>query len=396
MRVGVVGVAAAALVGATLAVAPLTFSGPINAPIQGTCTPGQQCDRLASVLLPDTKAPAAQAAEPAVPTALEPLADALAPAVAPRANVPAAARVVPGITTPDAGVATVPALPPAAALPNTALPPMPGVGVPPPGLGIPPMGIPGIPNLAGLAGIPGGVNSAAAVVNGVLGVGNTAVALVTSSALAVTYVVLAYNALQDSGIIPASSAAAGTVGSMLLPSALPAAAVPGLPGISPAALIGLAAAGGMPGINLPSLPGVSPANLVTLAAAAGIPTSLPGLPGLSPADLTALAAGGLPMLAAAGLPALPGVDPAALAAALPTLAAGLPAGLPPLPGVDPAALAAALPALAAGLPALPAGLPALPAGLPALPPPPPLPAPAIPPHPPLCTPGFGPIGFCVP
>ncbi|WP_245917596.1 hypothetical protein, partial [Mycobacterium kansasii] len=379
MRVGVVGVAAAAMVGGTLAVAPLTMSGPMRTPNQGTCTAGQQCDRLASVLMPGTSAQPGKPAQAAPAPAQLPT-DALTPVLAPRA-APEAARAVPGVASgpglpgvTDLGPAALPAAPP---LPDAALPAGPGlpdIGTPyigTPYLGVPGLGLPGVPNLANG---PAAVGTATSVVNGVLGIGGTIAGVTTSSALAVTYVVLAYNALQSSGILPQLNSTANTIGSMLFPSGLPSVglptlSLPGLPalsGVSPAGLIALAGVGGLPNLSLPSLPGVSPTNLLGLAAA-----GLPGLPGVSPTDVVALAAGGLPQLASAlpglqaGLPALPGVDPAMLAAALPALAAGLPGGLP---AVDPAMLAAALPALTAGgLPALPGGLPALPGGLPALP-----------------------------
>ncbi|REU33357.1 hypothetical protein DSK24_00350, partial [Mycobacterium tuberculosis] len=69
-----------------------------------------------------------------------------------------------------------------------------------------------------------GVNTAAAVVNGVLGVGGTAAGVVTASAVAVTYLVLAVNALESSGILPTARGTASTVASLLLPGAQSAAA----------------------------------------------------------------------------------------------------------------------------------------------------------------------------
>ncbi|ORB83845.1 hypothetical protein B1987_08535, partial [Mycobacterium kansasii] len=328
MRVGVVGVAAAAMVGGTLAVAPLTMTGPMRTPNQGTCTAGQQCDRLASVLMPGATAQPGKVAQAAPAPAQLPT-DALTPVLAPQA-APEAARAVPGVASPlgpglpggDLGPAALPAAPP---LPNAALPPgagLPDIGTPyigTPYIGIPGLGLPGVPDLANG---PAAVGTATSVVNGVLGIGGTIAGVTTSSALAVTYVVLAYNALQSSGILPQLNSTANTIGSMLFPSGLPSVGlptlnVPGLPaltGVSPAGLIALAGVGGLPNLSLPSLPGVSPTNLLGLAAA-----GLPGLPGVSPTDVVALAAGGLPQLASA-LPGLPaGVNPAMLAAALPAL-----------------------------------------------------------------------------
>ncbi|REY80547.1 hypothetical protein DSL31_22295, partial [Mycobacterium tuberculosis] len=182
MRLAIVGTAAAAAIGGTLAVAPLTLSTPERV-AGGTCSAGQQCDRLAAVLMPDTATPSGPAAaEHAVPAPFEPVADTIAPGLVPRPGVPAAAAVprvgppaVPGL--PNIPGAAGPALPPPPALPNLAAPSVPGVGIP--GIGIPGIGIPGI----GIPGVPDpitGVNTAAAVVNGVLGVGGTAAGVVTA------------------------------------------------------------------------------------------------------------------------------------------------------------------------------------------------------------------------
>ncbi len=61
MRLAIVGTAAAAAIGGTLAVAPLTLSTPERV-AGGTCSAGQQCDRLAAVLMPDTATPSGPAA----------------------------------------------------------------------------------------------------------------------------------------------------------------------------------------------------------------------------------------------------------------------------------------------------------------------------------------------
>ncbi|CKO34542.1 Conserved membrane protein of uncharacterised function [Mycobacterium tuberculosis] len=244
MRLAIVGTAAAAAIGGTLAVAPLTLSTPERV-AGGTCSAGQQCDRLAAVLMPDTATPSGPAAaEHAVPAPFEPVADTIAPGLVPRPGVPAAAAVprvgppaVPGL--PNIPGAAGPALPPPPALPNLAAPSVPGVGIP--GIGIPGIGIPGVPDPIT------GVNTAAAVVNGVLGVGGTAAGVVTASAVAVTYLVLAVNALESSGILPTARGTASTVASLLLPgaqsaaAALPAVGLPALPGVTPASLLAMAA-----------------------------------------------------------------------------------------------------------------------------------------------------------
>lgn len=238
MRVAIAGAAAAAVLGGALAVAPLTISNQSRTSTgAGTCSAGQQCDKLASVLMPQTGKPAA-AGSNGVPSALEPP-EPVSPAVAPKPPAEPAAYTPPNPS--PAGPGLLPGanntVPPASS-PANALPPgydpndaaLPGIGQ------VPGVGVPGLPDLygyaggvAGLAGVPYGVNAAAAVVNGVLGVGNTVASVVSTSALAVTYVVLAYNALQSSGILPAAQGTISSLGSMLLPSAaaaLPAAALP--------------------------------------------------------------------------------------------------------------------------------------------------------------------------
>ena len=83
-------------------------------------------------------------------------------------------------------------------------------------------------DLGGLVGLGGAANGATAaftVVNGLLGVGNSVSSAVTSGALAVTYVVLAYNALNSSGLLPQIQGVGNSLGSILLPSSiLPTAA----------------------------------------------------------------------------------------------------------------------------------------------------------------------------
>ena len=57
MRVAIAGATAAAVLGGALAVAPLTVSNQTRTLPGGTCTAGQQCDKLASVLMPETGKP---------------------------------------------------------------------------------------------------------------------------------------------------------------------------------------------------------------------------------------------------------------------------------------------------------------------------------------------------
>ncbi|MBX9640653.1 MAG: hypothetical protein K2X97_13240, partial [Mycobacteriaceae bacterium] len=95
MRVAIAGAAAAAVLGGALAVAPLTISNQSRtATAGGTCSAGQQCDKLASVLMPETGKPATGAPNGA-PSALEPP-QPVSPAVAPRPPSEPAAYTPPG------------------------------------------------------------------------------------------------------------------------------------------------------------------------------------------------------------------------------------------------------------------------------------------------------------
>ncbi len=97
--------------------APLTLSTPERV-AGGTCSAGQQCDRLAAVLMPDTATPSGPAAaEHAVPAPFEPVADTIAPGLVPRPGVPAAAAV------PRVGPPAVPGLPNIPGAAGPALPP---------------------------------------------------------------------------------------------------------------------------------------------------------------------------------------------------------------------------------------------------------------------------------
>ncbi|MGB9308539.1 MAG: hypothetical protein WCB92_34085, partial [Mycobacterium sp.] len=76
MRMAIVGAAAAAAVGGALAVTPLTVSTPTRMPT-GTCSVGQQCQRLQSVLMPAPQGtpgalPAGPALAPAPPAPAAP------------------------------------------------------------------------------------------------------------------------------------------------------------------------------------------------------------------------------------------------------------------------------------------------------------------------------------
>src|SRR3954454_1962728 len=94
MRVAIAGAAAAAVLGGALAVAPLTVSNHSRTLAGGTCSAGQQCDKLASVLIPDAGKQSAMAARGA-PAAVEP----------PQPPAPGAAPPLPEPTTAPAAYA---------------------------------------------------------------------------------------------------------------------------------------------------------------------------------------------------------------------------------------------------------------------------------------------------
>ncbi|MCV7381985.1 hypothetical protein H7K38_25560 [Mycobacterium alsense] len=337
MRIAVLGAAASAFVGGTLAVTPLTsVSTPI--PATGTCGKGVVCEKVASVIMPEAPAPsgegvpAAQAGGPVTP--FSEAANVIAPPGPPApGGGPAAAGAVPGFGgSPGAGIGGAP-----------------GAGVPGAGVGIPADlgGLPDpalvLPALAGLpaaAAIPNDAAVALSVVQGVVGVGGSVVGIGTGVVATLSTAAIALVYLKSAGLLPANF----TLG------------VPAIPGI------------GFPFQN-------------AAAAIPGAAAAIPGAAAAIPAVTAAASHVALPPLPAA--PALPALPP-------------LPAGPPPLPALPPLpAGPPALPALPAA-PALPA-LPPLPAGppaLPALPAPPPLPGPPPIGLPRLCTPGFGPIGIC--
>lgn len=107
MRVAIVGAAAAAVLGGALAVAPLTISNQSRTSTGGTCSAGQQCDKLASVLMPETGKPGAMAPKGA-PSALEPQEPAPPAAAAPRPPAEPAAYTPPNPSPANPGL-----LPPA-------------------------------------------------------------------------------------------------------------------------------------------------------------------------------------------------------------------------------------------------------------------------------------------
>ena len=175
MRIAVLGAAASALLGGTLAVTPLTsVSTPL--PATGTCGKGGAvCERVASVLMPETPKPSGPAvrargraagrgartvlrglqrdrARRAVRTwrcARQPSARCPGWAARESACGGAPAAALPGVGVPDVG--RVPGLPDAAAI----LPELPGA----------------LDSAAGIYAAPAAANTAMSVVYGVVGVG---------------------------------------------------------------------------------------------------------------------------------------------------------------------------------------------------------------------------------
>ncbi len=144
MRVAVLGAAAAALLGGTLAIAPLDRPAPRCARRghAAACT-GASCERLASVLVPQAGPPAgpALAGPPLAPPAPAAAAPCTAgPSDALPAPHPAAAQVIapglaappgaPSAAVPGLGVPGVPGQPRVPAYRRASIPGLPGVGIP--------------------------------------------------------------------------------------------------------------------------------------------------------------------------------------------------------------------------------------------------------------------------
>jgi hypothetical protein len=220
MRVAVLGAAGAALVGATLVITPLDTPGaPVRAPAACGNGAGGSCERLAAVLAPQAGAQAAPAAL-AAPPAPAPL------AVAPPPPNPAAASVIAPGLAPGPGA-------PSAAVPGLGVPGVPGTAAVP-GVGLP--GIPGIPGLpTDINGydVPGLMNQAYALVNGVVGaeVAASTIGPITSGVLGAAGIVaglggtginalitLAYLNRLNGGSTIASAPEASKLVSMLAPT----------------------------------------------------------------------------------------------------------------------------------------------------------------------------------
>jgi len=344
MRVAVLGVAASALLGGTLAVTPLTSVSPLLPPAGAQC--GSDCGKVASVLVPETPTPSgssgAPAAQVAGPHASPAAANAPGASQQPGGG-PSAARAVPGGSSGGA---------PAAGLPG--LGGEPDVG-----------GAPGMPDpaaMAGLTSIPADAQAVQSVWGTVIGVPTSLVGLAGSAAGVTSSVALTLFYLEAAGLLPKNLS-------------VPGLNFPSIPGLSVSSGSGLSSVPVIPGLTVPN-------------AAEAVPEAVAAVPGASvavPAVTSALPAMNLPGvgvpnvgLPAVGLPAAPALPP------LPASPARLP-GLPAAP---------ALPRLPAA-PKLPGWVahPGLPhAGLPH----PHLPGPLTILKPKCIGPHLGPIGLCIP
>ena len=237
MRIAVLGAAASALVGGTLAVTPLTsVSTPI--PATGTCGKGVAvCEKVASVLMPETPKPSGPQAEPAAQTGApatpsSEAANAIAPGVpAQPGGGPAAAAAVPGVSAPGIGVGGgAPA--PAAAVPGVGLPGVPDVGLPDAATILPQL--PGaFDSAAAIYAAPAAANTAWSIVQGVVGAGATVVGVGTGVVATASTAAIALVYLKNAGLLPSSvGLSLPAIPGVSLPAA--AAAVPGAAAAIPA------------------------------------------------------------------------------------------------------------------------------------------------------------------
>ena len=334
MRIAVLGAAASALLGGTLAITPLTsVSSPL--PPLGACGNGGSCGKVSSVLMPETPPPGPGSAQVGGPA--KPAGNVKTPGTSQQPGTgTSAARAVPGASSTGTGAGGAPA----AGVPPGGVPDVPGVND---------MLLPNAGAVAGLTSIPADAQAVQSVWGTIVAVPTSLVGLAGGTVGVLTSASLALYYLEASGILPAN------LGNRFKPSNL-----------------------GFP----TSLTGLAPNNLSQSLTNLGLPSSLAGL---SFPDALANVPG-----AAAAIPGARAALPAA-AARIPGLAAALPHS--PLQ-----ALRAATPGLPAGprLPG-PAALPhpRLP-GPAAVLPHPHLPGPMAILRPHCIGPHLGPIGACIP
>jgi hypothetical protein len=249
MRTAILGAAASALLGGTLAVTPLTTVSSVPAPGGPACANG--CDQAGALLMPETAkpqapsaAPAAQVGEPSRPT---PAANLIAPGAG--ASGSSGAHVVPGVAS--SGGSAAGGAPDAAA----------------PGLAGAP-DVPGMDQVAGLAPAAAGISSIPEAANAVQSVWGTVVAVPTSlvglaggAAGALSSLSLSLFYLEASGLLPSN---------IKLPS----------------------------GVNLSSLTGVGlPTSIQSAAAQFDLPAAASKVPGAAAAIRGAVGGGPGPLAA---------------------------------------------------------------------------------------------------
>jgi hypothetical protein len=275
MRTAILGAAASALLGGTLAITPVTSVSSIPASGGPGC---DNCEQAGSLVMPETAKPQAPAAAPAAEVGgpsnrPEPAANLIAPGAT--AQHPASS----GAYTASPGVSAVGGAPDAGA----------------PGLGGEP-DVPGMDQVAGLAPAAAGISSIPEAANAVQSVWGTVVAVPTSlvgiagsAAGVVSSLSLSLFYLEYSGLLPKNLSSGGGLSSIL-------------PGVGLPLSLQSAAAAFNPSSAAANVPGAAAA--VRGAVAAAIPGRSAGIPGALAAIRGAAPQLGLPR--APALPALPG------------------------------------------------------------------------------------------
>src|SRR3984885_727811 len=196
MRVAAIGAAAAAVLEAALAATPIS-SVSTTVPGGGTC--GAGCERLASVLMPETPKPAAPPPEPAAaPAVPKPSPESPANVIAPGASSqPSASRAIAGSGTSSgsntSGGGGAPGGMPGGMPGDLALP------------GDPLASLGGLSGLNGLIAAPNAAATALSVVYGVVGVGTSLIGVGEVVVSTFTSLAITIALLENEGIIPKGS-----------------------------------------------------------------------------------------------------------------------------------------------------------------------------------------------
>ena len=276
MRIAVLGAAASALLGGTLAITPLTsVSSPL--PPLGACGNGGSCGKVSSVLMPETPPPgpgSAPAAQAGGPPTFSPAGNAKTPGATPNSgNGTSAARVVPGASSTVSGAGGAPA----AGTPLGGVPDVPGVND---------MLLPNAGQAAGLTSIPADAaavqsvwGTAVGVPTSLVGLAGGAVGVVTSASIALFY-------LSAAGLLPKNLSAPGlnfpSLSSLGIPTSLTALGLPALAYVPGAAAAIPGARAALPAVaaRIPGLGAALPHSPLQAlrAGAPGLPAG-PRLPG---------------------------------------------------------------------------------------------------------------------